>query len=336
MDAAGIRKVIESLKAQFNQDKEHDMKIVREYCETLTDSSQDQAILAAVARFAAHEYPDAEANQRAEKLGLAISEFHERIDELQKMAAERRFEEAAAGYAEILGEMDPVELDDRRLMSFNQPFEELLFRMRDKDGRPIVRISNLAEILYYQYASILFELRRYADAREQLEKCLKLDPVDMRVYFELAELAKLDQNFELVSELMAKVHPLIFTRRGLARYYRTQAFIENMRGNFRLAVAMVYVSLDYEESPVARAQLNALAKIKGTDLSRPKVEEVQALVQGTNIVLGPDQDVYGLAIAIGGRARVQNPGLARMAFAIAYDITHYKPLLRELAALGVK
>ncbi len=336
MTAAEIDNVINHLKSQFNQDQEHDMQIIREYCETLTDSPEDQTILAAVARFASIEYPNAEANQKAAKLGEAIKDFHERVIALQKMAAERKFEEAAAGLAEILDGMNPVELEDRRLMTFNQPFEEMLFRARDTDSRPIVRISNLPEILYYQYATILFELKRYTEAREQLEKCIKLNPCDARAYFELAEVAKVEQNFDEVEEIMAKVHPILFTRRALARYYRTMAFVENMRSNFRRAVAMIYVSLDYEDTPIARAQLNALAKVKGTDLSRPRVDEVRQLVEGTKIVLGPNQQVYDLAVSVGAETRQRSPELARMAFFIAYDITHYQPLLRELAKLGVE
>jgi len=336
MTAAEIDNVINNLKSKFNQDKEHDMQVIRDYCENLTDSPEDQTILAAVARFASVEYPDAEANQKAAKLGEAVKQFHERIVELQKLAADKKFEEAAAGLAEILGGMNPVELDDRRLMTFNQPFEEMLFRARDTDSKPIVRISNLPEILYYQYATILFELKRYDEAREQLNKCIKLNPCDARAYFELAEIAKIDQNFDEVADLMAKVHPILFTRRALARYYRTLAFVENMRGNFRRAVAMIYVSIDYEDTPIARAQLNALAKVKGTDLSRPSIDDVRKLIEGTNIVLGPNQQVYELAVSVGAQARQRNPELARMAFFIAYDITHYKPLLRELARLGVE
>lgn len=330
-----IHAIIHQLKAQFNQDRAHDLQVIRDYCETLTDSPEDQAILAAVARFSLTEYPDPEAIQKAEKLGQAIKQFDARVTELQKMAAAKKFEEAAAGFAEILQDMDPIETEDKRFLSFNHPFESILFQARNRDKRTVVQISNLPEILYYQYATILFELKRFDEAREQLKKCLKLNPCNARAYFELAEVEKASQNLEEVRRLTAEVHPYIYTRPQLAHYYRNQAFLANMDGKFRLAVAMVYVSLDYEEHAIARAQLNALAKVKGTDLSRPKTEEIQKLIQDTDIQLGPNKDVYGIALEVGAKMRERNPDLARMCFIIAYDMTHYKPILRDLARLGV-
>ena len=334
-EKSDINSTISQLKAQFTQDRDHDLQIIRTFCESLTDSPEDQATLAAVARFAMTEYPDAAATENAKKLGEAINKFHARIDELQKMAAAKRFEEAAAGFAEIIGEVAPVETEDKRYLSFNHPFESILFQARNKDKRPVIQISNLAAILYYQYATILFELKRFEEAREQLKNCLALNPVDTRAYFELAEVEKAEKNLEEVRRIMSDVHPLIFTRNALAHYYRTQAFLANMDGKFRLAVAMVYVSLDYEENPIARAQLNALAKVKGTDLSRPKLDEVKSLIDGTGIFLGPNQNVYNIALDVGAQTRAKNPNIARMAFMIAYDLTHYKPILRDLAKLGV-
>ena len=331
-----INAITAELKAQFNGQREHDLQIIRDYCEKLSDSPADQAILAAIARFSLTEYPDPEAIKKAQKLGEAIKQFDARVTELQKMAAEKKFEEAAKGFEEILSGMVPVETEDTRYLSFSHPFESFLFNAYNQDKRKVVQISNLPEVLYYQYATILFELKRFDEAKTQLEFCLKLNPANVRARFELVEIAKVNQDLEEVRRLLLEVHPYIFTRSALARYYRNQAYLANLEGKFRLAVAMVYVSLDYEESPIARAQLNALAKVKGTDLSRPKIDEVQTLIQDTGIFLGPSKNVYDLAIEIGGRMREKNPDIARMAFIIAYEITHYKPLLRDLARLGVQ
>jgi len=329
-----LKQTLDGLKARFTDDKEHNLQILRDFCATLSDSPQDMAALTAIAHFAAAEYPDADIQSLTEKLTQAITEFHEKLAQAQTLAKARDFEAAAVLFAEIVGDMVPKDDPNQRRLAFSHPFEEMLFRAQDKDPRPIVRVSNLSQIIFYQYGTILIELQRLDDARTAFNHCLILNPIDVRAMFELGEIAKLEQNFDTLRALMLKAYPLIFTRHMLARYYRNQAFLANFEAKFPLAVAMVYVSLDYEESPLARAQLNALAKIKGVNLTRPKTDDVKALIQGTDIHLGPSEAVYNLALSIAQSTRKQHPQIAKMALSIAYDVTHYQPLLKEIAQLG--
>ncbi|MCL2325976.1 MAG: hypothetical protein FWC40_05700 [Proteobacteria bacterium] len=329
-----LKQTLDGLKARFTDDKEHNLQILRDFCATLSDSPEDMAALSAIAHFAAAEYPDADVQALTEKLSQAITDFHNKLTQAQMLAKERNFEAAASLFAEITGDLTPKDDPKQRRLAFSHPFEEMLFRAQDKDPRPIVRVSNLSQVIFYQYGTILLELRRLEDARTAFNHCLTLNPIDVRAMFELGEIAKLEQDFDGLRALMVRAHPLIFTRHMLARYYRNQAFLANFEAKMSLAVAMVYVSLDYEESPLARAQLNALAKIKGVNLTRPKTDDVKALVQGTDIVLGPSETVYHLALSIAQSTRKQHPQIAKMALSIAYDITHYQPLLKEIAQLG--
>ena len=99
---------------------------------------------------------------------------------------------------------------------------------------------------------------------------------------------------------------------------------------YDLAVALIYISIDYEDAPPARALLNAVAKHRGVNLAKPTVRDVQKRLGDAKIPVGPCPSVYELAIHIGKTMRSTYPQVARMAFGIAYDITHYEPLLKEL------
>lgn len=326
-----IDKILEKLKQSLTGEREHDLEQIRRYAAGLGSSPKDIAILSALGYLAAQRFPDIEAASVSEQLGTAMQLFHEKLERAQELAKARKFVEAEQAYREFIADISIDDIEDQRRLSFNHPFEEMIFRAHDKDSRPIVRISNLPQVVFYQYGTILLELAKYDEAKAALINCQKLNPVDVRPLFELAEIAKLEQDFDEVERLMAIAHSRIFTRKDLAKYYRSQAFIANMRKQFRLAVAMVYISLDYDESPIARAQLNALAKIKGIKLSKPKVDESRKLVEGTKIQLGPSEAIVDLALHIGQTTKMVHPSISHMAYSIAYDMTHYKPLLNELS-----
>lgn len=326
-----IEKILEELKSRLTGERKHDLELIKRHAASLGTSAKDMAILSALGYLAAQRFPDKEVAAVSEQLGTAMQLFHEKLERAQALAKARKFKEAELAYREFIADISVEEIEDQRRLSFNHPFEEMLFRAHDKDSRPFERISNLGEVVFYQYGTILLELARYDEAKKALENCQKLNPVDVRPLFERAEIAKIEQDFDEVQRLMEIAHSRIFTRKDLAKYYRNQAFVAHMRENLRLSVAMVYVSLDYEDSPIARAQLNALAKIRGLDLSKPDVDETRQLVKASKIQLGPSESVVNLALHIGQTTKLVHPTISRMAYSIAYDMTQYKPLLKELS-----
>ena len=79
------------------------------------------------------------------------------------------------------------------------------------------------------------------------------------------------------------MYPYLFTRHHLARFYREYAHIAMTEERYDLAVALVYLSMDYEDAQPARAMLNAIAKHRGVNLSKPTVQEVQ----NVSVMLNP-------------------------------------------------
>ena len=324
------KEIIAYLETKFNGDADHDVEVIQEYCRSLDRTKDNLDIVMALGRYCAEKYPNAKAIQNAKKIEEAFDVFQKKLQSAQELLKEKKLEEAVVAFDELIGENTPVESDEKHYYSFGHPFEETLCKMYFNDDKPIERISGLPMALYYQKAAALFDLKRYDEAKATYEHCTKLNPVDVRTWLELAQIAKAEENYDEVRNILKKIHPFIYTRHFLARFYREQAFLAVIDEKYQLAVALTYISMDYEDSAPARAQLNALAKHRGVDLSKPSVEQVKSMLSEAGIPVGPAPQVYELAMNIGMSMKKSYPQIARMAFAIAYDITHYEPLLKEL------
>lgn len=328
--AENINEIIAELEKQFNGDINHDVEILRSYCRSLERSEENLAIVTAIGHYAAEKFPDADAVKEAKKFEETFAHFQELIDQARECMKEKKFDEAAEKFREVIGDVKPPSDPEKYYCSFNHPFEEMLFRSGYKEGKTVERISTLPETLYFQLGFALFEQKKYDEAKEAWKNSLKLNPVCVRTMLELVNLAKIQEDYEEVRRLLNEMHPMLFTRAMLARFYREHAGLAMIEEKFDLASSLIYLSIDYEDSPQARAQLNALAKHRGVDLSKPKVDTVKQRLTEAKIQIGPSESVVDLAIYIGKQMRRPYPEIAKMAFAIAYDITHYEPLLKEL------
>lgn len=329
--AINIKEALALLEKQFNGDETHDMGILQDYVQSLGNVDDKATLIAEIGRFFIEKYPNSELATGAKKIEEYVTAFQEKLQNAQNLLKEKKFEEAVTAFDELIGENKPPESKEKRYYAFTHPFEEMLCRTNiQNDERPIERISTLPEILYYQKGAALFELKKYNESKEAFESCLKLNPVDARVYFELAQIAKANNDLDELRSLLKTMYPYLFTRHHLARFYREYAHIAMVEERFDLAVALIYISMDYEDAQPARAMLNAVAKHKGVNLSKPTVQDVQNRLGDAKIPIGPCPSVYELAIHIGKTMRKPYPQIAKMAFGIAYDITHYEPLLKEL------
>ena len=217
------KEIIAYLETKFNGDEDHDVEVIQEYCRSLDRTKDNVDIVMALGRYSAEKFPNAKAVQNAKKIEEAFDLFQKKLQSAQELLKEKKFEEAVAAYDELIGENTPVESDEKHYYCFGHPFEETLCKLYYNDDKPIERISSLPMALYYQKASALFDLKRYDEAKAAYEHCTKLNPVDVRTWLELAQIAKAQGNYDEVRSILKKIHPFIYTRHFLARFYREQA-----------------------------------------------------------------------------------------------------------------
>lgn len=328
-----VREIIAQFESEFTGDEEHDLGVIRNYLNSLERTNENIPIVQAIGRYCVEKFPDSDIVRAAKKLEETFDRFHGKIRSARECMRERKFEEAADIYRELIGDSKVESSTEPRKFAFSHPFEELVYRLNFGENGKIERVSALTFMLYYELGVALFELERYDEAKAAYEQAVALNPVSPLPHYELIQIAKKRDDIATIRDTLAKVHHYLFTRPQLARFYREQSHLATLEEKYDLAVTLVYISIDYEDSPMARAQLNALAKRKGVDLSRPKTEVAKARLEAAQIPIGPYMPIVDTAMQIGRQVQSQHPEVAKMTYGIAYELTHYQPLADLIASL---
>ena len=331
-----IRKIIASLEAQFTGDEEHDLGVVSKYLGSLERSVETAQIAKAIGHYCIDKFPNSDIARSAKAVECLFDQFHTKISKARECLHDKKFEEAVAIYRELIGGTKVEQTPNVKRFAFSSPFEEIIYRYHGDDDIKkcdIELISPLPFLLYYELGFALFELKRYDEAKEAYEQALELNPVDPRPQFELIQIAKERGDRATIRAILEKVHRCLYTRAQLGRFYREHSYLACLEEQFDLAVALIYVSISYDDTPVARAQLNALAKHKGVDLSRPTVEVTKARLGAANIPVGPFMPLVDIAMEAGRQVQPVYPAVAKMLYSIAYDMTHYEQIAKLIARL---
>lgn len=328
-----LKEIISSLESRFTGEEAHDMEVVQKYISGLDRSEENLTIVRGLGRYCIEKFPNSEVVQSAKKIEEAVGLFHGKVTEARECMKSQKFEEAAAIYRELIGMSDNLPAPGERKFAFTHPFEEIVYRLNFEESGKIERISALPFMIYYELGISLFESKKYDEAKEAYEKASRLNPVSPLPHYEIVQIAKIKDDKTLARETLLKAHHYLFTRPQLARFYREFAQLSISEGAYDLAATLAYISMDYEDSPKARAQLNALAKHKGTDLSRPKTEVAKSRLEAAGIPIGPHMPIVDSAMQIGRQTQSRFPAVAKMAYGIAYDLTHYKPIAEMIAKL---
>lgn len=331
-----IRKIIASLEAQFTGDEEHDLGVVSKYLGSLERSVETAQIAKAIGHYCIDKFPNSDIARSAKAVEGLFDQFHTKISKARECLHDKKFEEAVAIYRELIGGTKVEQTPNVKRFAFSSPFEEIIYRYHGDDDIKkcdIELISPLPFLLYYELGFALFELKRYDEAKEAYEQAIELNPVDPRPQFELIQIAKERGDNTTVRAILEKIYSRLYTRAQLGRFYREHCYLACLEGQFDLAVALIYASISYDDTPVARNQLNAIAKHKGVDLSRPNATVTKARLSAANIPLGPFMPLVNIALEAGRQAQSVYPAMARIYYSIAYDLTQDERIAKLLARL---
>lgn len=134
---------------------------------------------------------------------------------------------------EILPEDKKEELEESGLFqddsvsmyfTFNNLFGELLYMIRNKPKKDVRRSDIPFAEIYLQYGSLLFELKRYEEAREMLKKAVRWNPCNTQIAFEYAETFKIVGDLESFFKVSVDTSNIAYTPNDIARCYRNLVF----------------------------------------------------------------------------------------------------------------
>ena len=191
---------------------------------------------------------------------------------------------------------DDAQVEYRR---FNETFEQILYGKMFKPEREVRPLHLPYPETYMRYGGLLFELKRYDEAKAALIKGLHYNPLHFDLYAEYTESVKVTEEIEKYKEAALAGFDLAFRARNIARCYRNMAFYYADKELFEPSIACNTLSLRYEDSDNARVEMFYAFAKTGERVILPDDEEIAKCAEEYGFPLVPNK----LALCIAFQAR---------------------------------
>lgn len=224
---------------------------------------------------------------------------------------------------------DSYESDSKSVYyHFNNILEEIVWDQINKTSLEVRRTPEDLPSFYLLYGSLLFELKRYSEAREMLKKGLQFNPVSTAILFEYAETFKVSKEFDEYLKITADALSFAYQKKDIARAYRNYGYYYIEMERFDIAMDLYFLSLQYDENNSAKGELFYIAEKTGTQPVQPTPEKLFGELEKENIQLGPNEHVLNVLAALIKHVLKENAfDAARYFLTIAYELTDDEKIL---------
>ena len=319
-----------------------DMKYLMEQCEVYKTHELANEILRGIGRLIADMTPK-EAIDEIERL------INKEIDKMTKIIDQAELQIQKKNFKKALEILDPaikeIEAEDGGLRMFRDdsvneyhyfrnPLEEMLYKKTMKPERTMRKMPIDLGRPYYLCGFLYFELKQYDKARDSLNKAVKINPVNVTSIFELAEIDKMNRDWDHYLTLSKQCLSLSYTGPDIARAYRNLGFYYIEKQEYDVATALYHMSMFYQESTMAQSELFIIQQLAGKVSSGPKTDDIEEIFKKNGIQYGPNDLIVNIAFGIAKTAEQEGyTGLARYYYSVLYELTFSDEVKEWLDAL---
>ena len=334
-----FNEIMEKITSGLTGEKDHDAAYLMEQCDQYKSHEMAKEIIRACSRLL-YSFISEEDRQKMTQVIMNTSQGYESIlEEAQFKVYQKKYTEALTLLENLVREVEDTGMykDDQvsEYHCFAEFFEEVLYREWKKPQKDLRGCDFPYALIYLRYGSLLFELKRFDEAREALSIAMKWNPANAYIAFEHAETYKAQGQFEEFRQKTLDAFRYAFRPDQVARCLRNLGYYYVEKGLWEAAVACYERSLAFDpEAKEAISELYYIRDKSGVDFQHNSPEELERLGQQFGFPTEPDSDVIGLAYAYGKHFLEQNNiDGAKYCFQIVYGLTkdeRIKYLLEKL------
>ena len=258
-------KIIEEIKAGLTGDTANDLAYLGGKAQEYRDSELGPEIVREIGRMVYGILPEEEKEKLREAMEKDELNIGSTLEKADSFISEGRIDEALETARAAVKKIEALELvaEDKVsiYLDFQEPFEEVLYRYRNRPEKELRPSPFRVSALYYLYGCLLFETKDYAAAEEALRTAVMWDPMNAAYSFEYFEVFKITGRLEEFFDLNKAFLPNCFRPWSFARAYRNLAFYYVEKKQYRDAAVCLKISGEFEEDSEALA--SELEYIKG-------------------------------------------------------------------------
>jgi len=243
--------ILQEITSGLTGNPKNDVKYLMEQSEKYKENEYSKEILRAIGRIIYEIVPQELKNtfeKEYDNFNLSIEKTLEEVDfQIYKNNNSNALEiiEALIKKIEEIGFYKDDQVSEYHC--FNNILEEILYREIFKSEKTIRPIPNYYATAYFMYGQLLFEHKKFVDARKPLEIAEKYNPFDIKTKIELAETYKFEKNWNKYLNICNEIHEYAYINEDLCRYYRNLGYYHIEQENYELAITLYIISLVFLE-----------------------------------------------------------------------------------------
>lgn len=295
-EKSDYEKIIAEVRANLTDDKEKNIKYIKDMCEKYKNHEMANEIIKELGRMIfenTSEGKQAELNEIIAK--DIISHFEKGEDYMRKGDLK-----SAKSEIEQFVKTSDIFKEDRVNIPYS-PRNPIEFFMccnlnQDKKVRDMGMDYSTG---YLRLGSIAIEENNIDKAIEYLNKSIKLNPYNGTARFELIDALKRKGNLKLIKAEIDKSYKFVYMPNDLGRFYRDLGYYYIEKGDFRLAKYLYVYSIQFDNSKkdFVINELQYIFQRTGDD-KVPSVEEAYKHIENENIPVFFDKDNVGIVLSL--------------------------------------
>ena len=333
--------IIKEIKAGLTGDESKDTEYLMAQSEKYREHKYAKEILRECGRMIYEIVPDAKKANLDKIVNEQNAEYRTRLNNAIKAHREGRLDESQKIIEQLIKEIEDMNWyqDDtiNEYHHFNEFLEEALYKEYNKLKKIIRQPDFPLEKIYFEYGSLLIDLKRPADAEKALATAMKWNPADVAIALEHSESLKCQGKFEDYFEESKKAFKYAFRPKDLAHCYRNVGFYFSEKEIWMEAACCYAMSLQFDkESQIALSELQYIYQRAGQEVvDSVNADYMKETCKKYGFSFGPDVDVLGIAFAYGEQfAKEGEKEGAKYCFQIVYDLTGDKVVEKKIKELG--
>ena len=320
--------IMTEITSGMTGDNRKDAKYLMDQCEKYKKHEFSQEILRAVGRIIAEIIPEEIKDKFAKSMNNNSLGIEKTLEEADFQIYKKDFKKAQQIIEGLIKRIEDLGWfkNDRKseYYSFNNLFEEILYKEKYKPDKDIRRIPENYSDVYFKYGVILVELKEYDKALIALETANKYNPINAGILFELGEIHKLKKDWFEYKNITNKCLEIVYSSQTLARCYRNYGFYFIEQKNYDMAIKLFCLSMNFDQdSKMAHSELLYISEKTGQKINFPSHDELIKSLKDHNIQLGANELVLGIAAGVAQEAhKAGNTDMAIFFLEIFYDLTN--------------
>ena len=336
--------IMESIQAGLTGDSRKDIRYLQDQIAFHRNHENGLEIARACGRLIYECLPDELKKRFRESMDRDTESWNQVIAEADLNIRNQNYEKALKILEPVVNDLVQFEQfhfqndSQTEYHDFHELFEELLYRELSHSELDFKPVPIPFTALYSRYGNLLFELGRYGDASDILEKGLRWNPVDINLMLEYAECHKASGNMERFYQITMGVFDIAFTPAALGRCYRNLGYYYAEKENWDVAASIIYMSMQYDpDSEIARGELAYIEDASGKPLPEQSFQAFQQYSTQYNLPVGASELVLSVAYSCGHYfLRNGRKDIARYLFSIFYNLTYNEDIKAILEGIDIK